>query len=168
MIKVEGMPRFPLREAKLRVGIYLNRMNDHLVKLIMWGNDKTTQHWLNEIFIFLRDSKSIRVSLPSRDRLTKKEFLNEISTIDDWDNFKSSYLDNETLIKNQETNFDLKWMHQEWSKISPLIKSFYDKISDELSAKGEFSKTILMGHINILINHIRVLYEIHLREISEI
>jgi hypothetical protein len=156
-MKVEGMARFPFSEAKFRVGTYMNKMNDHLVKLIMWGDGKTANHWTKEIIGFFKNAKDVKISLPTRTQLTKQEYMNEMDTLGYYDSFCTSYYENEKLIKKQKPNFELDWCHDNWTQISQYISEFYHEMSDELAAKGKFERAIAIGQINILINRLNSL-----------
>lgn len=88
-----SMAKFTLAKAKDHVRNLTPKLEEHLIKLVLFGDRKG---WRDEVAAWCSSIQQIRVNLPKRKFLTKQEYLdcmNEYDYPDNVTNFRNKVLE---------------------------------------------------------------------------
>lgn len=97
---VLSMPSLALKDAKNKVMEITPKLDEHIVKLIMFGDRKG---WRNEIFAWCNTIYNIKLKLPTRKRLTTEEYMDCLQEFD-----PTEHVNFQNWVEAIEENLDPK------------------------------------------------------------
>ena len=153
---VTALAKLPVKDATSKIIANANRMNEHIVKLIFWGNQRDGDHWYKEIVNrFIKDIYNVRIDFPSRKKFKQDKYKDLISHLDNDKGFWGDYAICNDLIKTYPQQFTHLEVKYKWKKIEPCFKKFYKNLAAYLTTDQEYNPNKVESLLNDLLLEIK-------------
>jgi hypothetical protein len=129
-------------DAIYNINRYASLMNDHITKILFWGNTSTANHhWKSEILAFIKNMYDIKLDIPSGPKFNKTLYVNLVGGIIHVNELIGNYNDNDEMIKSVPSRYTIGEAKEYWGYLHKALIEFYSELAELLTSKKPWQKT---------------------------